>query len=58
MAKSVFTPPSTSGFRNITDTAETNGNIYNVPRYPQIGGFNSSKKYGKSPFKTVPPKKG
>jgi len=35
--------PSSTGRRGVTDNARENGNIINPPRFPEIGGFTSTK---------------
>ena len=35
--------PSSTGRRGITDNARENGRIINPPRFPEIGGFTSTK---------------
>lgn len=49
-------PPSEKGRRNPTSNQKVNGNIHNPPRFPEMGGFESSRGHGvhKNPYKITP----
>jgi len=47
--------PSDNGFKSPTTTSQRNGDIVNQPRFPEQGGFSSSKKgFKKNGLKVVP----
>lgn len=51
-----FLKPSESGLRKPTDSGKTNGQIHNVPKYCEHGGFSSSSKAaGGNTFHITPP---
>lgn len=48
--------PTLKGFLDPSTTATRNGNIVNVPMYPQIGGFDGPQAYRiKNGLPIVPP---
>jgi hypothetical protein len=49
-------PPKEKGFRAPTTDAKKNGDVYNPPRFPEMGGLKNSRKIGpKGPFSVKTP---
>lgn len=52
----LFRPSAESSQRDFLSNSQMNGNIYNPPRYAELGGFsNGDRGVARNSFRIVPP---